>query len=800
MSKLRLITSNLIEDLKSLTLDATSIYWIIAFAMKSGVRHVLPSLKEAGTRGAELKLLVGDYLYITQPEALKLLLEELPHAEIRIYRSNGISFHPKAYMFRSNEDSHLIVGSSNLSSSALHNGIEWNLYAPAVVSGTVFEEATNEFMKLFYSASTIPLNTETLSGYQEAYNKVNKDLALSNTWSANEEQEIMFGTVNGESMVIDPKEEYTTGPSKLTPRPAQVLALQALKKTIEDDYDKALVVLATGLGKTYLAAFFAEQFKRVLFIAHREEILNQAKNSFLHVHPSQSAGMYNAVEKNVNADFIFASIHTLSQQYHLDQFSPNNFDLIVVDEFHHAAAPSYERVIEYFNPKFLLGITATPDRLDNKDVYSICDGNVAIRIPFIDAIEREWLAPFRYYGVYDETDYSQIRWLGNRYDEEELARFQLREDMAKKILEAWKLRKQSKTIGFCSSVRQANFLSNYFSGAGYNSVALSGATPREERINARKELENGLLDIIFTVDLFNEGVDIPTVDTLLFIRPTESVAVFTQQIGRGLRLADGKTYCVIIDLIGNYRNADTKLSIFSAEQMEKPNLYTIQAAIPEYCSIELETEIIDLIKEMDKKAASHKQRMIYEYFRLKEELGIRPSYLDYHLKSGIITTNVKSEFGSYVGLLKDAVELTEQELEAYDLYKGWLEEVEKTAMTKSYKMVLLSYMLSRGVNHWFEPVTAEAASPYFIDFLTTKEYRKKIDSIIPDHKKAASLIGRMPMTKWSSSSKGKIRYVDGEFALNFDLSKHVNEIIFNWTKEICEYRLHWYFEKKAERI
>ena len=144
MSRLRLITSNLIEDLKSLTLDATSIYWITAFAMKSGVRHVLPSLKEAGLRGAELKLLVGDYLYITQPEALKLLLEELPHAEIRIYRSNGISFHPKAYMFRSNEDSHLIVGSSNLSSSALHNGIEWNLYAPAVVSGTVCEEATNE--------------------------------------------------------------------------------------------------------------------------------------------------------------------------------------------------------------------------------------------------------------------------------------------------------------------------------------------------------------------------------------------------------------------------------------------------------------------------------------------------------------------------------------------------------------------------------------------------------------------------------------------------------------------------------
>ena len=144
--------------------------------------------------------------------------------------------------------------------------------------------------------------------------------------------------------------------------------------------------------------------------------------------------------------------------------------------------------------------------------------------------------------------------------------------------------------------------------------------------------------------------------------------------------------------------------------------------------------------------------------------------------------------------------LTEQELEAYDLYKDWLEEVEKTAMTKSYKMVLLSYMLSRGVNHWFEPVTAETVAPYFVDYLTTKEYRRKIDSIGPDLKKAASLIGRMPMTKWSNSSKGKIRYADGEFALNFEVNKDVNEIIFNWTREICAYRLHWYFEKKAERI
>ncbi|MGB2873730.1 helicase-related protein, partial [Psychrobacillus psychrotolerans] len=495
-----------------------------------------------------------------------------------------------------------------------------------------------------------------------------------------------------------------------------------------------------------------------------------------------------------------ASIHTLSQKFHLEKFDPHAFDLIVIDEFHHAAAPSYERVLDYFKPKFLLGITATPDRLDNKDVYSICDGNIAIRIHFIDAIQRNWLSPFHYYGVYDDTDYSKIRWIGTGYDEEELSRVQLREDMAEKILLAWIDKKQTRTIGFCSTVRQANFLSYYFAQAGYRSIALNGTTSRSERRNARKQLESGQLDIIFTVDLFNEGVDIPTVDTLLFARPTESIAIFTQQIGRGLRLAEGKSHCVIIDLIGNYRNADTKLTVFTPELTDKVELKTIQSTLPELCAFNLETEIIDLVREMARKAASHKQRLIYEYFRLKEELGTRPTYLEYHLKSGIIATNVKKEFGSYVGMLKEAEELNDKELEAFELYKDWLEEVEKTVMSKSYKMVLLKYMLSRGVDHWLEPVKAEEVAPFFAEYLTAKEYRRKIDVIDTDLKKVTSLIERMPMTKWSGASKGKITFENGVFLLNFGVMDSMNEIVFEWTKEICEFRLHWYFEKKGEKL
>jgi superfamily II DNA or RNA helicase/HKD family nuclease len=798
MNDLRLITNNLIQDLTKLSSDATSIYWVTAFAMKSGVKLVLPSLKKALSRNAELKILVGDYLYITQPQALELLLQELPGAEIRLHKSSGISFHPKAYLFRSETNNHLIVGSSNLSASALQKGIEWSLLAPAAVSGPVFDEAMDEFMKLFYSTSTISLNKETLATYASAFEQANMTVPLSQKWSEQEEQEVMFGPSSSESTVNEQEELYVTETTQLIPRPAQVLALYALQETMQDEYNKALVVLATGLGKTYLAAFFAEQFKRVLFVAHREEILNQAKTSFLHVHPTKTAGLYNAIEKNKDADFVFASILTLSQKYHLEQFHPEAFDLIVIDEFHHAAAPSYERVIDFFKPKFLLGITATPERLDNKDVFSICDGNVAIRIHFIDAIQRNWLAPFHYYGVYDDTDYSHIRWIGNGYDEEELSRVQLREEMAEKILQAWILRKQTRTIAFCSTVRQANFLSHYFAQSGYRSIALSGTTPRIERRNARKQLESGKIDIIFTVDLFNEGVDIPTVDTLLFVRPTESIAVFTQQIGRGLRLAEGKSHCVIIDLIGNYRNADTKLSVFIPEPTDKFELKTVQTSLPELCSVNLETEIIDLVKEMAKKAASHKQRLIYEYFRLKEEMGSRPTYLDYHLKSGIIATNVKKEFGSYVGMLNEAGELNERELEAFELYKDWLKLAESTRMNESYKMVLLSYMLSRGRENWYLPVIAEDAAPFFLKYLTSKGYTNK-ELKDTNLNKLKQQIEKMPMTYFRGKTEGIVNFENKVFSLSFDINEFANPIIYEWTKQVCEYRLHEHFERKIQK-
>lgn len=602
MSKVELIQRNLIEKIQEHIETSSTIYILTSFVMKSGVRLLKETLKKAAERGADIKICAGDYLFVTQPEALRELISIHPDIEVRLWRSRGVSFHPKAYLFENTTSGYFIVGSSNLSKSALTEGIEWNIGLDKSVDENVFAESMEEFLKLFYADETVQVNEETLKDYEKQYHDYHqRHPNLARTWAEAEEVELMLPLDKAETEINERDHDVIYDPATVTyetirPRFAQVEALERLEATYEEGYDKAMVVMATGLGKTYLAAFFARRFQKVLFIAHREEILRQAKRSFQRVIPNETFGIYDRNKKDKDADIIFASIFTLSMKKHLKAFSKDAFDLIIIDEFHHAAARSYQRVLDYFEPKFLLGITATPDRNDNKDVYAICDGNVAYKIDFIEAVQRGWLAPFRYYGVYDDTDYSKIKWLGNRYDEAELLQVQLREEMADKILKAWEKYKKTRTLVFCSSIKQADFLSNYFRKRNYRTVSLHSKQTDIPRDRAIAMLEKGELDAIFTVDLFNEGVDIPSVDTLLFVRPTESLTVFTQQVGRGLRLYEGKDYCVIIDLIGNYRNADVKLALFDTERGEgKKKKASLIPTVPENCSIHLDVRAINLL-------------------------------------------------------------------------------------------------------------------------------------------------------------------------------------------------------------
>ncbi|GGE00077.1 hypothetical protein GCM10010911_68800 [Paenibacillus nasutitermitis] len=595
----------------------------------------------------------------------------------------------------------------------------------------------------------------------------------------------------------------------LKPRAAQEAALEELERTLEEEYDKAMVVMATGLGKTYLAGFFAQRFTRILFVAHREEILYQAHKSFKRIMPDRTYGIYNGQFKDGEADCVFASIYTLGMKKHRESFAPDRFDLIVVDEFHHAAAASYQSVISYFKPKFLLGITATPDRMDGKDIYAICDGNVAYQIHFIEAIRRGWLSPFRYFGIHDDTDYTKLRWMGSRYDEEQLAALQLRESQAVKIYEAWDKHRQTRTIGFCSSIRQADYLSQYFQEQGIASLSLHSGTVGMTREEAIRQITEGSLEVIFTVDLFNEGVDIPSVDTLLFVRPTESLTVFTQQIGRGLRLTDDKSYCSIIDLIGNYRNADVKLSLFARDdgQGKGSKKEPIIPSVPLDCEINLETEVINLLDELSRKRMPHRDQLLRSFLELKNERGRTPTYLELHLHGRSNSMEYRNEFGSYVGFLHWAECLTPAESEVYYRYEAWLRDVEKTAMSKSYKMVVLLNMLERGGENWTNPVTPREVAPFFHHYLTDKEYCKRIDFSDRESQRlwtynedgVSQLIARMPMTKWSSSKGSMTVFEDGVFSLKLDPSPEEKSILHQWTMDICLYRLHLHFERKEQK-
>lgn len=803
MSNTQLITSSLINELKVRMKEASSIYILSSFLMKSGVQLLEDSLRDAAERGAEIKVCTGDYLYITQPDALKKLHNFHPGIELRLWRSNGIAFHPKAYMFQYEENGTLIIGSSNMSNSALTTGVEWNVLLKESTNEETFELAIRQFIELFYSDQTIAINDETIKLYQRDYDSFHETHPrLHHKMTEQEELSFMFTPAQNEP-ISDRIAEEPAPYEIILPRFAQVEALEQLESTVDEGYNKAMVVMATGLGKTYLAGFFSQRFERILFVAHREEILYQAKQSYQKVNSNKVYGIYNGTTKDPDADVIFASIQTLSRKRHLEIFQRDEFDLIVIDEFHHAAAHSYQRVLDYFQPSFLLGITATPDRSDSKDVYAICEGNVAYRIDFMEAIERHWLAPFHYVGVYDETDYSKITWLGKHYDTEELLAVQLKEDMAEKVLEAWVSNKQTRSLGFCSSIRQAEFLSQYFKQKGYRSVALHSQS-NVSRKQAIDQLAKAELDIIFTVDLFNEGVDIPSVDTLLFVRPTESLTIFTQQVGRGLRLHSDKDKCVIIDLIGNYRNADIKLSLFDlTPDDKKTKKRTFIPQIPENCLFDVDLRVINLLEELSKKHQPRKEKLLANYRQLKNELGRRPSYLELHLKGTIDVNEYKQEFKTFIAFLEWADELSDEETSTYQENKEWLIEVEKTVMTKSYKMIVLAAMLKSGKSDWYKPITPEEVAPFFHHYLTEKEYRKRIDFSDKesmalweyDERKVSKLIARMPMSKWGGNSS----FENNVFNLHMNVRKEHEDIIYQWTKEICEYRLHRHFERRQTK-
>ena len=683
----------LIQSLKK----ADSVDIIVSFLMESGVKMLLEELDNALKRGAKIRILTGNYLGITQPSALYLLKKKLgSRVDMRFYNEKDRSFHPKSYIFHYRGYNDIYIGSSNISRSALTSGIEWNYRFSSVSDPKNYEKFYHAFEDLFEHHSII-IDNEELKRYSQNWHRpaVARDLERYDYSHQNEENE----------------SEDTKVRLLYEPRGAQIEALCALEDTRAEGAKRALVQAATGVGKTYLAAFDSKSYERVLFVAHREEILKQAAASFRNVRNSEDYGFFTGEEKSTDKSVIFASVATLGRSEYLSEkyFAPDYFQYLVIDEFHHAVNEQYQRIVKYFKPQFLLGLTATPERMDGRNIYELCDYNVPYEISLKDAINKGMLVPFHYYGIYDDTDYSGLHLIRGRYDEKELNETYIgnihRHDLIYKYYCKYG---SKKALGFCCSRAHAEEMAKEFCERGIPSVAVysnAKGTYSEERGKAIEKLKSGEIRVIFSVDMFNEGVDITSVDMVMFLRPTESPIVFLQQLGRGLRRSKGKEYLNVLDFIGNYEKAGRVRFLLTGRTLGKNEYYNPadRSAFPDDCLIDFDMKLIDLFSEMDKKHLKIKDQIRNEYYRVKELLGRIPSrmdlftYMDDDIYRVAITHSKDNPFKRYLDFRKELGELTEEENLLYSgIGREFINLIENTNMSKVYKMPVLMAFYNHG--------------------------------------------------------------------------------------------------------
>ena len=699
---------------------ATSIDIIVSFLMESGVKLLQKDLEAIKDKNIPIRILTGNYLNITQPSALYLLKDILgDKVDLRFYNDTSRSFHAKAYIFENNEHGEIFIGSSNLSRSALTSGIEWNYRIDKKTSEDDYNYFKMMFEDLFFNESII-VNDEELEKYSKSWKR-------PKVFSQIEEKKENINYSYDEDSNIT---------SLFEPRGAQIEALYELKKTREEGNDKALVVAATGIGKTYLAAFDSREFNRVLFIAHREEILKQAYESFKNVRIDKfdkhedlvtkvaeevvttknnynedgyNMGFFMNSIKDTGKDIVFASVQSLGKENYLNEqyFTRDYFDYIVVDEFHHAVSKNYQNIINYFTPKFMLGLTATPDRLDNKDVFSICDYNTVYEATLKTAIDKGWLVPFRYYGIYDESvNYEDVEFKNGKYNEKQLEEVLSINKRAELILNHYKKYKSSSALGFCTSKSHAEFMAKYFNEQGISACAVySGSEGKynEERNIALRKLRNKEIKVIFSVDMFNEGLDVKSIDMVMFLRPTESPTVFLQQLGRGLRKYKNKKYLNVLDFIGNYKKANLVPYLLTGESknISKGKVSIPQEEdYPEDCFIDFDFRLVDIFERMNKANQKLEDLLVAEFYRIKEDLGHTPSRMDmftYMDEDLYLNIKSKSKFNIFKDYIKFLIDIGEDNVDLVDtIAYDFIKFIENTSMSKTYKMPVLLAFYNNG--------------------------------------------------------------------------------------------------------
>ena len=519
----------------------------VAFITMGGITPLLQTLRELEQRNIPGKILTTDYLTFSDPKALRIL-ENFKNIELKMFvtQNEKEGFHTKGYIFKKEEMYRIIVGSSNMTLSALTTNREWNTKIVSTEQGEYTQNVVAEFNQLWNAKQSLPF---------EAFIEVYTDIYTKNK------------IIQKQKELAKQAEMPSLEVYRLQPNSMQVGFINNLRKIYEAGEDKALLISATGTGKTYASAFAAREleFKRVLFLVHRNQIAKQALKSYRKVFDGKvSMGMVTGKQQEYDADFVFATVQTLSKEDTLKRYDKDHWDLIIIDEAHHSSADSYKKIMDYFTPNLWLGMTATPDKrddnLDGRNIYEIFNHQIAYEIRLQNAMEEDLLCPFHYFGI---TDLEVIADAGKASEEKvENFRYLTSDERVHNVMKQAEFFGYSgervKGLIFCSRIDEARELSTKFNEKGWRTQVLSGNDSEAVRVAAIERLAGeeaeDALDYIISVDIFSEGVDVPEINQVIMLRPTESPIVFIQQLGSGLRKAEDKEYVVVIDFIGNYRN------------------------------------------------------------------------------------------------------------------------------------------------------------------------------------------------------------------------------------------------------